>query len=109
MSLNTLHENLTRFGFTREEAEFYVFLSAIGPATARTIARRFNINRVKAYRTLKDLEEKGLVVKIMGRPLRFTAQPIEGLIRDKINETRLSLQELEDNIINIPVQGESNE
>jgi sugar-specific transcriptional regulator TrmB len=97
MSLNTLHENLTRFGFTREEAEFYVFLSAIGPATARTIARRFNINRVKAYRTLKDLEEKGLVIKIMGRPLRFTAQPIEGLIRDKINETRLSLQELEHN------------
>jgi sugar-specific transcriptional regulator TrmB len=97
MSLTSLHENLTRFGFTREEAEFYVFLSAIGPATARTIARRFNVNRVKAYRTLKDLEEKGLVVKIMGRPLRFTAQPIEGLIQNKINETKLSLQELEAN------------
>lgn len=97
MSLNTLHDNLTKFGFTREEAEFYVFLSAIGPGTARTIARRFNINRVKAYRTLKDLEEKGLVVKIMGRPLRFAAQPIERLIQNKISETKQSLQELETN------------
>ena len=97
MSLSSLHENLTKFGFTREEAEFYVFLSAIGPATARTIARRFNINRVKAYRTLKDLEDKGLVMKIMGRPLRFTAQPIEGLIQNRIHETKQSLQDLESN------------
>lgn len=97
MILSSLHENLAKLGFTKEESEFYVFLYSIGPGTARTIARRFNINRVKAYRTLKDLEEKGLVVRTMERPVRFTAQPIDGVLNDKIHETKEALQDIEAN------------
>ena len=97
MSVTKLNERLTDFGLTKAEAEFYVFLTSMGPTPARVIARRFDINRVKAYRTLKELEDKGLVNRIMERPVRFTAQPIEGVLQDKIEKTRVSLNALEAN------------
>ena len=97
MSVSALHERLTGFGFTKDEAEIYVFLTAMGPTPARVIARRFDINRVKAYRTLKELEDRGLVNRIMERPVRFTAQPIENILQEKIQSTREILKGLEVN------------
>jgi sugar-specific transcriptional regulator TrmB len=97
MSVTGLHEMLTVFGLTKTEAELYVFLTSMGPTPARVIARRFDINRVKAYRTLKELEDKGLVNRIMERPVRFMAQPIESVLQEKIEKTRGALEELETN------------
>ncbi|MFH0850232.1 MAG: helix-turn-helix domain-containing protein, partial [Candidatus Bathyarchaeota archaeon] len=95
MSLEGLHERLTAFGFTREEAEVYVFLTAMGPTPARVVARRFNINRMKAYRTLKDLEDRGLIQRIVGRPIRFAATPPDEVLRRSIEETKQTLSGLE--------------
>lgn len=97
MSVTGLHQRLTGFGLTKAEAEFYVFLTSMGPTPARVIARRFDINRVKAYRTLKELEDKGLVNRIMERPIRFTAQPIENILQNKIEKTRETLNDLKAN------------
>ncbi len=88
MSVTGLHERLTVFGLTKTEAEFYVFLTSMGPTPARVIARRFDINRVKAYRALKELEDKGLVNRIMERPVRFMAQPIESVLQEKIEKNK---------------------
>ena len=44
MALNRLSEKLIDFGFTKEEAEVYVFLSSMGPSPARVISRRFDIH-----------------------------------------------------------------
>jgi len=95
MSLNGLHERLKSFGFTRQEAEIYVFLTAMGPTPARVVARRFNINRMKAYRALKDLEDRGLIQRIVGRPVRFSAAPPEEVLRRSIEATRQTLSGLE--------------
>ena len=77
MALDRLSEKLIDFGFTKDEAEVYVFLSSMGPSPARVVSRRFDINRMRAYRTLKSLEEKGLVERIIGRPMRFVANPLQ--------------------------------
>jgi sugar-specific transcriptional regulator TrmB len=95
MSLDGLHERLKSFGFTRQEAEIYVFLTAMGPTPARVVARRFNINRMKAYRILKDLEDRGLIQRIVGRPVRFVAASPEDVLRRSIEETRQTLSGLE--------------
>ena len=95
MALERLSERLLDFGFTKEEAEVYVFLSSMGPTPARLVARRFDINRMRAYRTLKALEEKGLVERIIGRPMRFVASPLEEALTRHIGEIRTRLSELE--------------
>ena len=95
MALDRLSEKLIDFGFTKEEAEVYVFLSSMGPSPARVVSRRFDVNRMRAYRTLKSLEEKGLVEKIIGRPMRFVANPLQESLSKYIDGFREKLTELE--------------
>ena len=94
MSLNRLHERLAEYGFTKEEAETYVFLAAMGPTPASTVARRFNFNRMKAYRLLRNLEENGLVHSVVGRPVRYVVAPIEGVVNNRIEEASKRLSDL---------------
>jgi len=86
MSLNRLQERLAEYGFTKEEADTYVFLASTGPTSASTVSRRFNYNRMKAYRLLKKLEEDGLVHSVVGRPVRYVVAPIEGVVNNCIEE-----------------------
>ncbi len=95
MALEKLSERLIDFGFTKEEAEVYVFLSSMGPTPARIVARRFDINRMRAYRTLKALEEKGLVERIIGRPVRFVVTPLEEFLKRHIGDIKTRLSGLE--------------
>ncbi len=95
MALDRLSEKLIDFGFTKEEAGVYVFLSSMGPSPARVVSRRFDINRMRAYRTLKSLEEKGLVERIIGRPMRFVANPLRESLSKYIDGFRERLTELE--------------
>ncbi len=95
MALNRLSEKLIDFGFTKEEAEVYVFLSSMGPSPAQVVSRRFDINRMRAYRTLKSLEDKGLVERIIGRPMRFVANPLQESLSRYIAGFRERLTELE--------------
>jgi len=95
MALDRLSEKLIDFDFTKEEAEVYVFLSSMGPSPARVVSRRFDINRMRAYRTLKSLEDKGLVERIIGRPMRFVANPLKESLSKYIDGFRERLTELE--------------
>jgi sugar-specific transcriptional regulator TrmB len=96
MGLNRLHEKLAEYGFSKEEAETYVFLAAMGPTSASTVAKRFNYNRMKAYRLLRNLEENGLVHSVVGRPVRYVVAPIEGVVNSRIEEASKRLSELKE-------------
>jgi len=95
MSLAGLNGRLTEYGFSKEEAEVYVFLTAMGPTPARIVARRFAVNRMRAYRVLKGLEERGFIHRIMGRPVRYTAAPASEVLRRSIDEAKQRLSALE--------------
>ena len=93
--MERLSERLLGFGFTKEEAKVYIFLSGMGHCPARVISRRFDANRMKTYRTLKSLEEKGVVQRIMGRPVRFVAIPLGETLRQHIDGLKSKLSDLE--------------
>ena len=95
MAIHRLSEKLINYGFTEEEAEVYIFLSSMGPSPARVVSRRFDINRMRAYRTLKSLEDKGLVDRIIGRPMRFIAKPLQESLSRYIEGFREKIIELE--------------
>jgi len=96
LTLEKLVEGIRDFGFTRDEAKIYVFLLRNGPCPARVVIRRFKINRMKAYRVLKVLEERSLVHRIMGRPMRFVAAPLKETLDNHIDEVRRRLKRLEE-------------
>jgi sugar-specific transcriptional regulator TrmB len=97
MATERLAGKLKGFGLEKAEADIYVFLSASGPTPARVVARRFNLNRMKAYRSLKALEEKELVQRVMGRPVKFIATPLRNVIDRQLGGLRQTLTDLEVN------------
>ncbi len=96
MTLERLVERLRDFGFTGEEADTYFLILRTGPCPARVVARRFDISRMKAYRILKELEDRGLVHRVMGRPVRFVAVPLKKILNSHIDEVRGKLERLEE-------------
>jgi sugar-specific transcriptional regulator TrmB len=90
-----LAQRLRDLGFNEEEADIYVFLSAMGPTPARIIARRFNSNRMKVYRNLKALEERSLLQRVMGRPVKFVAMPLKNVLARQKDGLRKRLTDLE--------------
>ena len=101
MALERLTKGLMDVGFAEDEAGIYLFLSSMGPTPARTVARRFNLNRMRAYRTLKALEERGLVQRIMGRPVGFVATPLQDVLVRQMDGLRERLSDLETNEVKI--------
>ena len=97
MSTERLTKRLQELGLEKTEAELYVFLSAMGPTPARMVARRFNQNRMKAYRNLKALEDKGLVQSLMGRPVRYVATPLVDVLNRQKGGLKQRLTDLEQN------------
>ncbi len=88
---------LLNFGLTNDEAEAYFFLLRAGACRAGNLARKLRINRMKAYRILKALEERGVVEAIVGRPVRFVAIPMEKVINQLIEGEKLKILGMEKN------------
>lgn len=94
--METISQRIMDFGFTQDEANYYVFLSLMGPTPIRTLVRRFDSNRVKVYRTLKKLEERGFVERTIGRPVRYVAAPLEDSLQKSIENIQTRLTGLEE-------------
>jgi len=104
---NELIKNLVSFGLTPVQAQAYLTLLRFNSATAKSISRNSDINRVDIYRALRHLKKFGIVEEKLGNPTQFIAvdpdQALEVLIASKLRsvdhlrvsktETRNKLQE----------------
>ncbi len=61
------------FGLSKTQAKIYLGLNALGVASVSEIATLSNIRREEVYRTLPELEKRGLVTSKLGSPRRFVA------------------------------------
>ncbi|NHJ12389.1 MAG: hypothetical protein EAX95_01880 [Candidatus Thorarchaeota archaeon] len=90
---------LSEFGLTPYEARVYLAAVKLGTASASKISKVASIRREEVYRTLPKLEKSGLVDRILGRPVRVRAIPLEEglsmLIRRKEDEAKGELARLQ--------------
>jgi sugar-specific transcriptional regulator TrmB len=68
---------LTQLGFTKTQATLYLALLKLEEADVRTLSKKVYFPRSEVYRTLLELQKKGLVEKEITAPYRFKATPIE--------------------------------
>ncbi|MDH4212763.1 MAG: MEDS domain-containing protein [Candidatus Thorarchaeota archaeon] len=89
---------LSEFGLTYYEAKVYITALQIGVTTASKIAKQADIRREEVYRTIPKLERVGLIERILGRPVKVKALPLqEGLntlFKMKEEEASHELKEL---------------
>jgi|WetSurMetagenome_2_1015567.scaffolds.fasta_scaffold03942_9 sugar-specific transcriptional regulator TrmB len=116
------------FGLTRSQARSYLSLIDIGPASVKEVAKHSNVARPDTYRALMDLQELGLVEKIVTFPTRFKPLPIADAVsllmlrRNKetveigkranaligfLSERNLKIQHSEDNQLTLILGGDA--
>ncbi len=67
-------ELLTHFSVTQDEADIYLALLKLGPASVTDLAKKISKNRTATYFHLNKLQEKDIISSInRGRTLVFTA------------------------------------
>jgi sugar-specific transcriptional regulator TrmB len=85
-------KTLVDIGFSRTDAQVYLFLSRKGPQKGRAISRALNMNRQQLYPCLKNLQSRGIVNATIEYPARFSAVPFEKVldlfIRGKMEEAQ---------------------
>lgn len=70
-------KTLSGFGLTSNQAKVYISAVQLGLASASGISRASKVRREQVYRILPTLEKAGLVERVLGRPTRFRATPLE--------------------------------
>jgi sugar-specific transcriptional regulator TrmB len=90
-----LHELLVEHGVPERGARLYLTLSREGPQTAAELARLSAMNRVEAYRFIRQLEALGLLTSYGRRPTRFAAVPPEAVVDRWIRRASDRLRRLE--------------
>ena len=62
---------LTQLGLTLSQARVYLALALSGTSTAKTISRVSGVAREHVYETMPQLQDLGLVAKVISVPSKF--------------------------------------
>lgn len=91
----SLLERLVEHGVPERGARIYLAACREGPQTAAELARVSALNRVEAYRFIRQLEAAGLLRATGRRPMRFAALAPAELLDRWIHGAQASLRRLE--------------
>ena len=97
MSREWIIRVLVGFGLKHRDAQVYVFLAKTGPQKARTIASQLGIYKQQLYRSLKTLQNKGMVNATFEHPAFFSAVSLEKVIDQFIETKKEEAQHIEKN------------
>jgi sugar-specific transcriptional regulator TrmB len=71
------HEQLLRIlvdlGIKRLDAQVYLYLATSGPKKGRTVSNELKISKMQLYRSLRELQSRGMVNSSSEYPARFSA------------------------------------
>jgi len=92
LSQERVLKTLMDLGLTQSDAKVYIFLGKRGLQKGIDIARALKIRKQQIYRSLKNLENKGLVSATLDYPARYSAENfrkvIDLFIRAKMEEAQ---------------------
>jgi sugar-specific transcriptional regulator TrmB len=95
-------KTLVNLGFGKCDAEVYVFLSEMGPQEGKVIADALKLPKQQLYRSLKNLQFRGMVSASLRQSARFSATPLEKVIDSLIEakkEQAVALQESKEQLL----------
>ena len=97
-------QTLVELGLTPMDAQVYLFLAKKGPKKGKEMLTALRMNRQQLYRSVKNLQSKGIVSSTLERPARFSAIPFEKVldmaIKNKTDEAQ-QLQQRRTEIISL--------
>jgi sugar-specific transcriptional regulator TrmB len=89
VDFNKITQALIEIGLTKNQATVYSYLSMYPKEKISRLSKLINLDRSNTYKTITQLQQKGLVNKIISRPSYYEAIPlkegIQMLLNDKEN------------------------
>lgn len=79
---------LEAFGFSKADAEVYIYLAKKGPRTEIDLSKTLKLTDKKLDFTLKNLQSKGLVTATIEKSELFSALPFE-LVLDQLVKSHI--------------------
>ncbi len=93
MSQEQVLKTLLGLGLTRLDSQVYIYLAKKGPQKGRDLLRGLRIQRQQLYRSLKNLQSKGIVSATFEHPAGFSAisfdKVVDLFIKSKMVEAQL--------------------
>jgi len=68
---------LSDFGLTHNQAKVYLAIAQLGLASVSQASKASNVRREDVYRIMPKLEKMGLIERILGKPTKIRAIPME--------------------------------
>jgi HTH-type transcriptional regulator, sugar sensing transcriptional regulator len=96
MSLERVIKILERLGFSRVDAEVYVYLAKTGPKEGREVTIGLRMTKQQLYHVLRHLKKKGVVTSIKGHPNLFSALDFKELLKLYIELNQQQAQSIEE-------------
>ena len=87
---------LGTYGLAEREARIFVFLTRKGSCGAGELAKALDIRRMEAYRLLKRLLDRGIVVSTPGKPIKYQAETLDGVISLLTDEQRRVVKKMDE-------------
>ncbi len=84
-----------KYGLSDSEAKAYLYLAMSGEKKASEIAEGISLHRTEAYRILRDLEKRGIVIETFEAPLKFSAVPLDKAVEQLVETQRMKVDLLE--------------
>ncbi|MCW4010464.1 MAG: hypothetical protein NWF05_07570 [Candidatus Bathyarchaeota archaeon] len=89
---------MVQLGCTEIQAKIYISLIQLKVAKAKTISDYTRVPRQEVYRILTELQEKGLVEKIICAPTKYKATPVEHGLPRLVKQRNIELKSLQEKI-----------
>jgi sugar-specific transcriptional regulator TrmB len=80
LSKEQLLKAIISLGLSQVDAEVYIFLAKMGPQKGRDIAEALKLYKQQLYRSLRNLQGKGLASATCEHPAQFSAVSFERVI-----------------------------
>jgi len=93
---------LVSLGLTEIDSKVYFLLAKEGPQKGRNIGEALNLYKQQLYRSLKHLQDKGMVSSTLERPALFSVVTLEKVLEFLIEtskEQALALQESKEELL----------
>jgi predicted DNA-binding transcriptional regulator len=90
-----LERALSRYGLSSNEIKTYLYLAGVSEKKATEISQTVSLHRTETYKVLRDLEKKGLVISVFGKPFKFAAVPPHRAVEQLLEAQKMRVKLLE--------------
>jgi len=97
LSQEQVLKTLVGLGLTRLDSQVYIYLAKRGPQKGQDLSKGLKVQKQQLYRSLKNLQSKGIVNATLEHPARFSAVSFDNVVDIFVKAKMAEAQRIQEN------------